>query len=102
LEAAHGDDAKRLISGRGAPKIDLLLTDMVMPEMSGRHFADWLRAASPLTKVIFISGYLEESLHPRDRLDPEMYFLAKPFSTEQLAAKVREALDGARVQALKG
>ena len=94
LEAAHGDDAKRLITRRGAVKIDLLLTDMVMPEISGRHFADWLREASPLTKVVFISGYLEESLHPHDRRDPEMYFLAKPFSTEQLASKVREALDG--------
>ena len=94
LEAAHGDDAKRLITRRGAAKIDLVLTDMVMPEISGRHFADWLREASPLTKVIFISGYLEESLHPHDRRDPEMYFLAKPFSTEQLASKVREALDG--------
>jgi two-component system, cell cycle sensor histidine kinase and response regulator CckA len=94
LEAAHGDDAKRLITRSGAAKIDLLLTDMVMPEISGRHFADWLREASPLTKVIFISGYLEESLHPHDRRDPEMYFLAKPFSTEQLASKVREALDG--------
>ncbi len=96
LEAAHGDDAKRLITRRGAGKIDLLLTDMVMPKISGRHFADWLREASPLTKVVFISGYLEESLHPRDRRDPEMYFLAKPFSTEQLASKVREALDGQR------
>jgi signal transduction histidine kinase/CheY-like chemotaxis protein len=94
LEAAHGDDAKRLITRRGAPKIDLLLTDMVMPEMSGRNFADWLRTASPLTKVIFISGYLEESLHPRDRRGPEMYFLAKPFSAEQLASNVREVLDG--------
>ncbi|HXA09674.1 MAG TPA: ATP-binding protein, partial [Chthoniobacterales bacterium] len=50
LEAAHGDDAKRLITQRGAPKIDLLLTDMVMPEISGRHFADWLQKTSPKTK----------------------------------------------------
>ena len=93
LEAAHGDDAKRLLTRRGAPKIDLLLTDMVMPKMSGRHFADWLRTASPLTKVIFISGYLEESLHPHDRREPGMTFLAKPFNAEQLANKVREVLD---------
>ncbi len=93
LEAANGDDAKRLISKRGASKIDLLLTDMVMPEMSGRHFANWLSEASPQTRVIFISGYLEESLHPHDRRDPEMCFLAKPFSADQLASKVRELLD---------
>jgi CheY-like chemotaxis protein len=72
LEAAHGDDAKRLISQRNsAPGIDLLLVDMVMPEISGRHFADWLAQTSPETKVIFISGYLEESLHPGDRRNPE-------------------------------
>lgn len=93
LEAAHGDDAKRLITQRDGPKVDLVLTDMVMPEISGRHFADWLRQTSPATKVVFISGYLEESLHPRDRRDPEMYFLAKPFNADQLAGKVREVLD---------
>ena len=93
LEAAHGDDAKRLISQNGGRKIDLLLTDMIMPEMSGRHFADWLRKESPQTKVIFVSGYLEESMHPGDRRDPGMCFLAKPFTVDQLASKVREVLD---------
>jgi signal transduction histidine kinase/ActR/RegA family two-component response regulator len=93
LEAAHGDDAKRLISQNGGRKIDLLLTDMVMPEMSGRLFADWLRKASPQSKVIFVSGYLEESMHPRDRREPGMCFLPKPFSADQLASKVREVLD---------
>ena len=95
LEAAHGEDAKRIITKRnGAPKIDLLLTDMVMPEISGRQFVDWLGQTSPETKVIFISGYLEESMHPGDRRDPEMCFLAKPFSADELASKVRELLDG--------
>jgi PAS domain S-box-containing protein len=95
IEAANGDDAKRLISERGAGKIQLLLTDMVMPQMSGRRFADWLRQTSPDTKIVFISGYLEESIHPRDRRDDEMFFLAKPFDSEQLATKVREVLDDA-------
>ena len=94
IEAAHGDDAKRLIAERGTRPIHLLLTDMVMPEISGRTFADWLRAVSPLTKVIFVSGYLEESMAPGDRLAPEMLFLPKPFTAEQLATKVRAALDG--------
>ena len=96
LEAAHPADAKRLITGRGAPRIDLLLTDMVLPEVSGRDFADWLHRTSPETKVIFISGYLQESLDPRDRHKPGMRFLAKPFSAEQLASKVRQTLDGGR------
>jgi two-component system cell cycle sensor histidine kinase/response regulator CckA len=95
IEAANGDDAKRLISERGAGKIQLLLTDMVMPQMSGRRFADWLHLTSPDTKIIFISGYLEESLHPHDRRDEGMFFLPKPFDSEQLATKVREVLDAA-------
>jgi CheY-like chemotaxis protein len=93
LEAAHGEDAKRLITQRGAKQLHLLLTDMVMPEISGRHFADWLRQTSPKTKVIFISGYLEESVHPQDRRVPGMSFLAKPFNADELASKVREVLD---------
>ena len=96
IEAANGDDAKRVITQNDKRKIDLLLTDMVMPQMSGRNFAKWLHQTSPHTKVIFVSGYLEESLHPGDRLDPDMFFLPKPFDPEQLAAKVREALDTAK------
>jgi two-component system cell cycle sensor histidine kinase/response regulator CckA len=93
IEAANGDDAQQLFTHSDERKIDLLLTDMVMPKMSGRHFADWLRKTSPNTKVVFVSGYLEESLHPRDRLDQGTFFLAKPFDPEQLARKIREALD---------
>ena len=93
IEAANGDDAQRLLSENGRKKVDLLLTDLVMPQMSGRRFADSLRAAHPNIKVLFISGYLEESLQPSDRCEPEMFFLPKPFDTEQLAAKVRETLD---------
>jgi PAS domain S-box-containing protein len=93
LEAANGDDAQLLIGRNGGKKIDLLLTDMVMPQMSGRCFADWMNKTSPGTKVVFISGYLQESLQADDRYDQEMFFLPKPFDPEQLAAKIREALD---------
>ena len=93
IEAANGNDARRLLSENGGPRVDLLLTDLVMPQMSGRRFADWLHAAHPNIKVLFISGYLEESLQPGDRCEPGMFFLPKPFDSEQLAAKVREALD---------
>src|SRR6266481_4960668 len=96
IEAANGDDAQRLINESAGRKVHLLLTDMVMPQMSGRRFADWLRSASPHIRVFFVSGYLEKSLHPGDRRDPGMFFLPKPFDSEQLAAKVREALDTAK------
>ena len=96
IEAANGDDAQRLITQSGGRQIDLLLTDMIMPQMSGRHFAKWLHQTSPHTKVIFVSGYLKESLHAGDPIDPDTFFLPKPFDSEQLAAKVREALDTAK------
>jgi len=93
IEAANGSDARRLLSENGGRRVDLLLTDLVMPQVSGRRFADSLRAAHPNIKVLFISGYLEESLQPGDRCEPGMFFLPKPFDSEQLAVKVREALD---------
>ena len=93
IEAASGNDARRLLSENGGRRVDLLLTDLVMPQTSGRRFADALQATHPNIKVLFISGYLEESLHPNDRCEPSMFFLPKPFGSEQLAAKVREALD---------
>jgi len=93
IEAANGDDAQRLINKRVDKKVDLLLTDLIMPQMSGRRFADWLRKMSPQTKVVFISGYLEESLHPGDRRGRDTFFLPKPFDPEQLATKIRQALD---------
>ncbi|HEX4638121.1 MAG TPA: ATP-binding protein [Chthoniobacterales bacterium] len=93
IEAASGNDARRLLSENGGRRVDLLLTDLIMPQTSGRRFADALRAAHPTVKVLFISGYLEESLPAADRCAPGMFFLPKPFDAEQLAAKVREALD---------
>ena len=93
IEAANSSDARQLLAENGGRKVDLLLTDMVMPQISGRRFADALRAKHPNIKVLFISGYLEESLQPADRCEPGMFFLPKPFDVEQLALKVREALD---------
>jgi PAS domain S-box-containing protein len=93
LEAANGEDAQRLISYDRDKKIDLLLTDMVMPQMSGMDFANWLAEESPETKVVFISGYLEESLSKSMCNEQKMFFLPKPFDPEQLGMKVREVLD---------
>jgi PAS domain S-box-containing protein len=93
IEAASGSDARRLLAEKGGQKVNLLLTDLVMPQMSGRRFSDALRAVHPNIKVLFISGYLEESLAPSERSEPGTFFLPKPFDVEQLATKVREALD---------
>ncbi|HJT81499.1 MAG TPA: ATP-binding protein [Chthoniobacterales bacterium] len=93
IEAASCTDAQRLFNERGDRKIHLLLIDMVLPHMSGRDFAEWLRKASPETKIVFVSGYLEESINPRDRIEPDTFFLSKPFDPEQLAQAIRQALD---------
>ena len=93
IEAANSSDARQLLAENGGRRVDLLLTDLIMPQMSGRRFADALRMLHPDIKVMFISGYLEESLQPDDRCEPGMFFLPKPFDAEQLATKVREALD---------
>jgi PAS domain S-box-containing protein len=93
IEAANGDDAQRLIDQSAGEHIDLLLTDVVMPQMSGRLFADWLRKLRPRTKVLFVSGYLSESLQAGDKIDRETYFLPKPFDPEQLAQTIRRVLD---------
>jgi two-component system cell cycle sensor histidine kinase/response regulator CckA len=93
IEAANCDDAQRLIIERIDQAVHLLLTDMVMPQMSGRDFANWLRKASPKTKVVFVSGYLEESIKPGERIENGMFFLPKPFDPEELATTIRRALD---------
>ncbi len=93
IEAASGDDAQRLIAGQAENAIDLLLTDIVMPHMSGHHFAEWLSKVSPKTKVLFISGYLEESVNRAAASGAAVQFLPKPFDPPQLALKVRQTLD---------
>lgn len=89
-EAFRASDAKRRIV---ESHIDLILIDMVLPDMRGRAFADWIRAHSPHTRIILCSGYLPESSQHCSEAKDEDIFLAKPFDQEQLAAIVRQTLD---------
>jgi two-component system, cell cycle sensor histidine kinase and response regulator CckA len=92
LEAAVPGDAI-LIAERHVGLIELLLTDVVMPGMSGSALASRVTAERPETKVLFMSGYTDDAIVRHGVLEPGTSFLEKPFSPQALAMKVREALD---------
>ncbi|HEY6158645.1 MAG TPA: response regulator [Gemmatimonadales bacterium] len=92
LAASDGTHALRqLESHRGA--IDLLITDVVMPGMSGREVAQRVAALQPQAKVLYLSGYTDDAIVRHGMLEPGIAFLQKPFSADVLARKVREVLD---------
>jgi two-component system cell cycle sensor histidine kinase/response regulator CckA len=91
LEARHGVDAMR-VAERHTDDIHLLVTDVVMPHMSGREAAERLTTVRPKLKVLFMSGYSDHALMHRD-LTPGVAFLQKPFTPEVFARKVRQVLD---------
>jgi two-component system cell cycle sensor histidine kinase/response regulator CckA len=101
LTAASGHEALRVgreletlrLAERREANIDLLVTDVVMPGMSGREVALLLAPAHPMTKVLYLSGYTDESIVHHGMLEPGLAFLQKPFTADALARKVREVLD---------
>jgi PAS domain S-box-containing protein len=93
IEAANGDEALRHAESH-AGRIDLMLTDIVMPGLSGLDLAVRLKAARPEIKIIFMSGYSERAAVDKESLDLAGAYLPKPVSPEALTMKVREVLDG--------
>lgn len=93
LEAPNGPDALRLVE-TSARHIDLVLTDVVMPEQSGRAFAERLALRRPGMRVLYMSGYTDDEILRRELTPPGARFLQKPFTPQRLARAVREALDG--------
>jgi signal transduction histidine kinase len=91
LEAANGEEALRLVKAGGMPQ--LLLTDVIMPRMSGWSLAERLTALRPDIKVLFISGYSDHVVTEDRRLQEGVVLLQKPFSPAALAYKVRDVLD---------
>ena len=95
LEAQSPAQALRLCQHHPEP-IDLMLTDVVMPFMSGRELASRAAALRPQMRVLYVSGYMEDVMARHGVLEPEIAFLGKPFGPEELTRKVREVLDAPR------
>ena len=93
LPAGNGDEAITLALGYGE-RIDLLLTDVVMPGMNGRELASRLARIHPETRVLFTSGYTDNAIVHHGVLDEGVSFINKPYSPVALARKVREVLGG--------
>ena len=92
MEAANGIEA--LAAAREHQGcIRLMLTDVIMPGMNGRELAEQMAAVRPEMKVVFMSGYTDRIMSPDGVLDSSVNYLQKPFSAEQLNAKIREVLD---------
>jgi CheY-like chemotaxis protein len=92
LTAANGIEALNL-QQRDTGHIDLLFTDVVMPQMSGQELADRVRALYPKTRILFTSAYTENAIVHQGVLDKGVVLLQKPFTLSALANKLREVLD---------
>ncbi len=93
LDAKNGEEALQL-SMNHPGHIDILVTDTIMPRMSGLQLAQQLTKARPKMKVLFLSGYTDDAIVHHGIIDSDIPFLQKPFSSEGLANKVRDLLDG--------
>ena len=94
IETSDTADSRRLAAQHRGP-IHLLLTDVIMPGMSGPALAAQVASLRPGIRVLYMSGYTGDALGQRGMVEPDMAFLQKPFTPEALARKVRETLDDA-------
>ena len=92
LEADRGSTALD-IARRHKGHIDLLLTDVIMPDTNGRKLAETIRAARPGLRVLYMSGYPDGAIASHGMLEPGVAYLAKPFTTEAVTRRVREVLE---------
>lgn len=93
LESTNGEEALRVAKEHGLENIDVLVTDIVMPRMGGMELAERIRTIRAGLKIVFTSGYTDNTVLTKGEDEPGVAFLSKPFLPDELAAKVRHVLD---------
>jgi CheY-like chemotaxis protein len=91
LEAKSAAEALELMA-QHEPEIEVLMTDVIMPQMSGRELAEQVTKMKPGVRVLYMSGYTDDVIVRHGELEEEAAFLQKPFTKEALARKLRELL----------
>ncbi len=92
IEASNGESALEFIQ-KNATTIDLVITDVVMPKMDGPTLMEHIKELNPKMKIIFISGYTEDSFRNSLANNSQVHFLSKPFNLKELAGKVKEVMN---------
>jgi PAS domain S-box-containing protein len=97
LSASNGQDGLSVARDHHGSPIRLVITDIIMPVMGGKVMAEWMRATYPDLKILFTSGYMDDKSDESSVQEPEIAYLAKPYSPGILACRVREMLDAPQV-----
>ena len=92
--AGSGSAALEILESGGMPTIDLLLTDVSMPEMNGRNLTERVAKMNPGIEVLYMSGYPDDALLRLGVLEGRVNFISKPFCINDLIRTIREVLDG--------
>jgi len=90
---SNGEEGVEIAKSRNGPRIDLVPTDVIMPQMGGKEMVQQIQPLLPKAKILFVSGYADDALTQHGVLEPGIAFLEKPFSPTRLTYKVREVLD---------
>ena len=93
LRATTGQEGLRVAREHRGPPISMVVTDVIMPQMGGKVMAEWLKATYPNLKILFTSGYTDDTIAHHGVLEPGVAFLQKPYTPGSLSRKVREVLD---------
>ena len=101
VQASHGGEAFEIVENIGEHEIDLLITDVVMPEMSGGDLAEKLAAKYPDLNILFMTGYTDEDIVRHGLITENSFLIQKPFSSDDLAKKVEQALNAQNVRSLR-